>query len=180
MAAQVLVASTATPPHGWKPQGALGVGSARTFFTPGTLSAALASRRLMRPPTTGGLAMTAISMPGSVTSAPNCAAPVTKDWASIDGAERPNQGCAASGSRVTASSAGTGSFPAASASSPKLSFAPVRVLTTKCAFASQALTGTSQRSAAAVSSITRAVAAKRRSQSSFPRMLLEPSVFWSP
>ena len=59
MAAQVLRASTATPPRGWKYAGG-GLGSIwTTFTTPGTLSASASSTLATLPPSTGGRATTA-------------------------------------------------------------------------------------------------------------------------
>ena len=70
IAAQVFFAITATPPSGKKRAG-IGVSGMRTMrSTPGTLSAALSSTLTTLPPQTGGRAITAVFMPGSVMSAP--------------------------------------------------------------------------------------------------------------
>jgi len=59
IAAQVLRASTATPPRGLKCAGG-GLGSIwTTFITPGTLSASASSTLATLPPRTGGRATTA-------------------------------------------------------------------------------------------------------------------------
>ena len=70
IAAQVFLAMTATPPSGSNLSGA-GVASSVTIFsTPGTFMAALESTDATLPPTTGGRAITANFMPGSITSWP--------------------------------------------------------------------------------------------------------------
>ena len=69
-AAQVFFAITATPPSGKKAPG-IGVSGMRTMrSTPGTLRASPSSTLTTLPPQTGGRAMAATFMPGSVTSAP--------------------------------------------------------------------------------------------------------------
>ena len=57
-------ATTATP-----------VGTSTTFFTPGMAMAFAASKRATFPPSTGGRATAAWSMPGMRTSMPKVAAP---------------------------------------------------------------------------------------------------------
>ena len=70
MAAHVFLATTATPPSGRKPLGGGVPGIRTTFSTPATLSAALSSTLATVPPHTGGRAITATCIPGSMTSAP--------------------------------------------------------------------------------------------------------------
>ena len=66
IAAHVWSASTATPPHGWNLHGGFGAASRRRCLTPGHRERARRRRtRATLPPTTGGRAITAISMPGS-------------------------------------------------------------------------------------------------------------------
>lgn len=59
IAAQVLLATTATPPSGWKAGAPAMAGISTTFSTPGTASALALSTRRSLPPTTGGRATTA-------------------------------------------------------------------------------------------------------------------------
>ena len=75
---QVSSAKTATP---------LDTGS--TFFTPGTLRAAEASKDFSLPPNTGQRSMLATSMPGSRRSEANWARPVTKSGPSTRGISLP-------------------------------------------------------------------------------------------
>ena len=58
------------PPHGWKAYGGFGGGTSITLRTPDTANARVASKRATFPPTTGGRAMTAVSIPGILMSAP--------------------------------------------------------------------------------------------------------------
>jgi hypothetical protein len=68
IAAQVVLAITATPPSGMNLAGA-GVAAISTIFsTPGTFIAAALSTLLSFPPNTGGRAITAYLRPGSFTS----------------------------------------------------------------------------------------------------------------
>ena len=69
-AAQVFFAITATPPSGSNLAGAGVPASFTIFSTPGTFMASVESNDTTLPPTTGGRAMTAYFMPGSMTSWP--------------------------------------------------------------------------------------------------------------
>ena len=114
-------------------------------------------------------------MASSGTSAPNFAAPVAIARASTSGRSRKTCFISLRGRSLTDSGFGTGSLPAASASSPK----PSDRLPFQTAW-SRAVSdpaGTRHRCAAAAISISRAVAAARRRSSYSPRMLFEPSVF---
>ena len=64
------VAITAIPPSGANLAGMIETGSSTTCSTPGRARALLASWLTGAAPTTGGRAMTATFMPGSITSAP--------------------------------------------------------------------------------------------------------------
>jgi hypothetical protein len=56
---------------------AIPLGTALTSTTPATALAAVASNPRKLAPNVGGLAMTAVNMPGRMTSMPNVALPVT-------------------------------------------------------------------------------------------------------
>ena len=85
IAAQVLRATTATPPRGENFAGG-GVPSSRTILTtPGTFSAALSSTEATVPPSTGGRATTANSIPGITVSWPYFARPVEMSKPSVSG-----------------------------------------------------------------------------------------------
>ena len=76
IAAQVLLAITATPASGWNANGAGELLISTTFTTPGTFSASAASNDVTVPPSTGERATTANSMSGSTMSSPYLARPV--------------------------------------------------------------------------------------------------------
>ncbi len=86
----------------------------------------------------------------------------------------------AHGRRATASFFGTGSLPASSASSPKVSARLEAVCRTLPSRVSIPAGATFHRFEAAAISMARPVAPTRRRSSSWPRIDFEPSVFWSP
>ena len=113
-AAQVDEAATQTPPHTWL--GGLAGAISKTFVTPGTASAAVASNDLTFPPNAGGRATTAWSIPGRRTSRPYSAAPRAIAALSTRSCALPTMR-KADGS-LSRGLSGTRSAAAASASSP--------------------------------------------------------------
>ena len=85
MAAQVLVATTATPPSGWNTAGSGVPSMATVLSTPGTLSVSASSNDFTLLPSTGGRATTANTMPSSLASMPYIALPVVMSKPSISG-----------------------------------------------------------------------------------------------
>lgn len=181
IAAQVFSATTAMPPHGWNSHGGFGTGISTICVTPGTARARAASYLATFPPTAGGRAITATSIPGSVTSAPNCAVPVTIAAPSRTGRFRSATRSSSETGRSTRSLAsGTGSLEAAATTSANARVRFVGVWMTRWFFVVHVCGGTFHCFAAAAISIIRAAAPARRSASYCLRKLDEPSVFWSP
>ncbi len=111
-AAQKPLARTATP-----------AGTSTTSATPGTLSAAALSTDFTVAPKTGGRAITAVSMSGMLTSIVKRAEPSVLAIESTRGATLPIS--VQSLGSLSGTSAGTGSWAAARASSPNVAFRPV-------------------------------------------------------
>ena len=179
-AAQVFCAITATPPSGKKAPG-IGVSGMRTMrSTPGTLRASLSSTLTTLPPQTGGRAMTATFMPGSVTSAPYTAVPVVIGTRSIDGIFLPCHRRSSGRLMRTLAGAGIAIVRAVATSSPNGFVRPVGRCTTSCWRAKTSATSTFHWLAAAASSSARVVAPASRYLCRKSRMLVDPSVFCEP
>ncbi len=88
----------------------------KTYLTPGMPNTAFASKPAALPPNTGHCAMAASSMFGSTTSIAYCAAPLVFSTVSSRGSGLPM--IVQSAGAFSATSRGTGSLPAASASAP--------------------------------------------------------------
>src|SRR5262245_5960034 len=165
IADHVLSATTASP-----------VEIGTTSLTPGTDLAFVASKLAAFPPKTGQRAATANNIPGSFTSIPNTALPSTLPGVSRRLVALPiSRNC--DGSFKLTFDGGV-SFEAASASAPKLNRAFVAVLVTAPAAARQSDFCTPHFCAAASTSISRAVAPARRSDSQDVRMLMLPTTPW--
>jgi hypothetical protein len=139
-----------------------------TFFTPGRLAMAAASKLLTLPPNTGQSLMAALSMPGSFRSMPQTCAPVNLSWMSrrITGLPMSFQ----SFGSFSGTLAGGVSLAAASATLPKLVLRPDGPWVMPQFAARHSLTGTFHSSAAACNSISRAVAPPLRTYSCDSRM----------
>jgi hypothetical protein len=185
MAAQVLRATTATPPSGWKAGAPWNAGISTTFSTPGTCSALLAATELRTlPPTTGGRATTAIDHAGQRMSMPNCACPlpiasmstVRTDAALADVAEfRGASSAQAASFRARAARGVGGQFAEAEA--------PTRSPLVQHLVLHRLDLGDRHRPPLPrqhVSSICRAAAPTRRIGAKKWRTLREPSTFWLP
>ncbi len=161
-AAQNVVAMIATP-----------VGISTTKRTPGMPDTLLASKPFSRWPKRGACATTAVSMSGSFTSCVKDAVPLDFAFESVRGTCLPmNTKSFASLSLIAL---GTGCFPAASASSPKVAFLPLACDTTPfCTRIASA--GTFHCSAAAATSIARAAAPACRYCSNELAIAVEPPV----
>ncbi len=126
IAAQVLLAMTATPPNGWNATGAGELLISTTFTTPGTFSASPASNDATVPPSTCGRATTANSMSGRTVSSPYLARPVVMSKLStILIRPLPMYRNWDGSLSFTWSGFGSGSFAASRATSPNESFRPV-------------------------------------------------------
>ncbi len=150
LAAQKPLATTATPP-----------GTSTTLTTPGTAAAALASKALTVAPNCGGRLSSATNMPGNATSNVNCAVPLTLAGTSTRGTLRPMSLKSFGSLSVTLS--GTGSFAALPASAPKLAWRCVLACETTPLSTVNSEAGTFHSCAAAVTSMTRALAPASRS-----------------
>ncbi len=166
IAAQVLVATTATPLEIFT-----------TSSTPATLRAAPSSTLAIVPPKVGALSTLAYTIPGTLTSIPYCAVP--RDFASTSRRlgevpirkKRPGS--------LSGTCLGTGIVPASTASSPydRLRFEPAWCTAPSLVVHSDA--GTFQRLAAAATSIARAAAPAPRSSGYITAMLVLPPVVMS-
>ena len=163
IADQVLSATTATPFE-----------TRTTCFTPGTPFAFASSKVTSFPPKTGHRSMTAYCIPGSRTSIPNVVLPSTLPGVSRRFGDVPIRRNWLGSLSFTDALAGAGRAAASEASEPKLARAFVAVFTTT-PFSARQIDGLEpQRSAAAATSISRAVAPALRSGSQDDRMLELP------
>ena len=126
-----------------------------------------------------GLALTAATfMPGTRTSMPNCAVPLTLPAESTRRSGWPMS--RKSFGSFSATLAGIGSFAAAPASAPKPSCRPEAAWLTTPRSTVQLAGSTFHCAAAALTSRVRATAPASRSTPKVPRVLVEPPVIWPP
>ena len=167
--------------HMSRPTTATPRGICTTSTTPATAFALVASNELARAPKRGGRMTTAVIISGSITSIANCCLPVDFARASSRGSfSLPT--ILKSVGFLRGTFAGTGSFAAAPASSPRVALRPVPACDTTPSLTVMSVAGTPQRAAAAATSIARAVAPASRSCCQELATAVDPPVScaWAP
>ncbi len=166
-AAQKPVATTATPD-----------GTRTTCVTPFTRRAAVASTDFTVAPKRGGRAISAVSTPGAVKSAVNCAEPSVLAFPSTRGTRLPTSLNSFGSFNVTC--VGGVSVAAFDPSSPNVARRPDREWVTTPLSTPISEDGTPHSLAAASTSIARAVAPARRISSHASAIDVLPPVIWAP